>query len=286
VGAQGAEQTIIGQKLGEEEVQRGPDPKTIWDGQQATIDATTRAAQASVTIDQQIAEIHKAQGYTPNKERIGVVQPPSLPTAGAALVPPPVVRPPPPAIIPRPPVPMAMRPPMSQPNFIAAAFPTGGAVRPLIPVPSMPQPVIPLIPPMGLAMSGTMPALSVPVPMMQQMSSHGDGPPAKRARTEEDLEPENVWLSKVNGIINLKVQTPSSTEWTLDGGTVSIPIDMSDTITSLKNMIQDKLGVPAPKQKLVLEGFFLKDTASLAFYNMNSSSIVHLQMKERGGRKK
>ena len=30
------------------------DPKTIWDGQQSTIDATTRAAQNMMTIDQQI----------------------------------------------------------------------------------------------------------------------------------------------------------------------------------------------------------------------------------------
>lgn len=79
VGAQGAEQTIIGKKLGEEE-RTAPrsDSKTIWDGQQSTIDATTRAAQQAITIDQQINrqinEIHKQHGFTAsdaNKERIG-----------------------------------------------------------------------------------------------------------------------------------------------------------------------------------------------------------------------
>ncbi|VDM10668.1 unnamed protein product [Wuchereria bancrofti] len=47
----GAEQTIIGKKLGEEEeAPRGPDPKLIWDGQQSTIDQTTKLAQQSVTL--------------------------------------------------------------------------------------------------------------------------------------------------------------------------------------------------------------------------------------------
>ena len=45
VGEKGAEQTIIGKKLGEEERPAPRDPKTIWDGQQSTIDSTTRAAQ-------------------------------------------------------------------------------------------------------------------------------------------------------------------------------------------------------------------------------------------------
>lgn len=47
VGAQGGEQTSIGKKLGEED-RAGPprpDARHIWDGQQSTIDATTRFAQ-------------------------------------------------------------------------------------------------------------------------------------------------------------------------------------------------------------------------------------------------
>lgn len=34
----------------EEEAPRGPDPKLIWDGQQSTIDQTTKLAQQSVTL--------------------------------------------------------------------------------------------------------------------------------------------------------------------------------------------------------------------------------------------
>lgn len=74
VGEKGAEQTIIGKKMGEEErTMPRSDPKTIWDGQQSTIDATTRAAQQQVTLDQQIHEIQRQHGYQidSTKERIG-----------------------------------------------------------------------------------------------------------------------------------------------------------------------------------------------------------------------
>ena len=67
IGEKGVEQTIIGKKLGEEERQLPrSDPKTIWDGQQATIDATTRAAQQAVSLEQQITEIQRQHGYLPN----------------------------------------------------------------------------------------------------------------------------------------------------------------------------------------------------------------------------
>ncbi|VDN33356.1 unnamed protein product [Gongylonema pulchrum] len=75
----GAEQTIIGKKvptnalllivldktfvfsqLGEEEeAPRGPDPKLIWDGQQSTIDQTTKLAQQSVTLGTSLFSLWK-----------------------------------------------------------------------------------------------------------------------------------------------------------------------------------------------------------------------------------
>lgn len=36
----------------------------------------------------------------------------------------------------------------------------------------------------------------------------------------------------------------------------------------------------------VLQGIFIKDSNSLAYYNVTPSSVVQLQLKERGGRKK
>ena len=40
------------------------------------------------------------------------------------------------------------------------------------------------------------------------------------------------------------------------------------------------------KQKLQYEGIFIKDSNSLAYYNMASGAVIHLALKERGGRKK
>jgi hypothetical protein len=59
VGSQGAEQTIIGKKLGEEESSGPPrpDPRNIWDGQQSTIDATTRFAQQQAQQERLAASV-------------------------------------------------------------------------------------------------------------------------------------------------------------------------------------------------------------------------------------
>lgn len=122
VGAQGAEQTIIGRKLGEEEhTAPRSDSKAIWDGQQSTIDATTRAAQHAITLDQQISEIQRQHGYQPdpNKERIGpkgVVSTPT-PTTSAGTIKPPVA--PPVANIPQPPSVTGQFPPQVSTNLKA-----------------------------------------------------------------------------------------------------------------------------------------------------------------------
>lgn len=36
----------------------------------------------------------------------------------------------------------------------------------------------------------------------------------------------------------------------------------------------------------MFQGMFLKDTNSLAFYNVPPGAVIQLQIKERGGRKK
>lgn len=36
----------------------------------------------------------------------------------------------------------------------------------------------------------------------------------------------------------------------------------------------------------VFQGIFIKDSNSLAYYNMANGAVIHLALKERGGRKK
>lgn len=40
------------------------------------------------------------------------------------------------------------------------------------------------------------------------------------------------------------------------------------------------------KHTTVFQGIFIKDSNSLAYYNMANGAIIHLALKERGGRKK
>ncbi|CAB3405567.1 unnamed protein product [Caenorhabditis bovis] len=128
--------------------------------------------------------------------------------------------------------------------------------------------------------------LGAPKPNTHIMPLKSEGPPAKRQKTEEELEPEDVWLQKVRGNIELIIQLPVSPEFQMDGAIVPFVMDVAAPISELKQKIQDTYGMPASKQKLVSEGFFMKDNLSCAFYNLNNRSLVILQVKERGGKKK
>lgn len=88
--------------------------------------------------------------------------------------------------------------------------------------------------------------------------------------------------------ITLQVQVPltDKSEWKLNGQTFAVTLNLNDTVASLKSKIQDDTGMPPAKQKILYEGMFFKDTNTVAFYNLLSGTTVHLQVKERGGRKK
>ncbi|TMS35347.1 hypothetical protein L596_002771 [Steinernema carpocapsae] len=247
VGAQGGEQNVIGKKLGEVDSGRRPqDTRMIWDGQASTIDATTRAAQQSVSLDQQISEIHKQHGYD---RGIPFPMPPPLPMPVA-----PQNKPPPPQMF---------------EGMMSGAF--GGG--PLLPRPSMAVPLNQVAPHMNMM---NMP----PAPFASD-----EGPSSKRMRLETDLEPEQAWIAKVNGTITVQVHTPASSEWKLSGNAIYITIGVTEKVSELKKRIEDQVEVPVSKIKLVSDGLFLKDNMSLAFYNMYNQSVVQLKLKERGGRK-
>ncbi|CAI4231138.1 unnamed protein product [Auanema sp. JU1783] len=226
VGAAGAEQTVIGRKLGEEE-QAPINTKHIWDGSEETREMHTQRVQNQVTLDQQIHEIQRQHGYIPDpsKERIGAQ---------------PIPKPPPPSASA---IPIPQRAPVPRPQA------------------SIPAPT------------------HAPPPM-------NDGPPAKRQKTEEDLEPESSWLEKVSGNVDLRIQLPKAPDLGFDGNIIALQIDITNSIGELKQRIQELTNMPIAKQKLNFDGFFLKDQSSLAFYNLNNHSLVTVQVKERGGKNK
>lgn len=96
-------------------------------------------------------------------------------------------------------------------------------------------------------------------------------------------------MTTLKGPVTIQVQVPNVSdkpEWKLSGQTLSITIGLSDTIQKLKQSVQVETEMPPAKQKISHDGMFFKDSNSVAFYNLLTGATVHLQIKERGGRKK
>ncbi|XP_066544884.1 splicing factor 3A subunit 1 isoform X2 [Amia ocellicauda] len=317
----GVEETAIGKKIGEEEIQK-PEEKVTWDGHSGSMARTQQAAQANITLQEQIEAIHKAKGLVPEddtKEKIGPSKPSEMPQPAIPSSAPNMSNPAPPITsIPRPPsmpppvrttlvsaVPVIPRPPMTPVVRLAP----GQVLTPMPPMlhaprinvvpmpPSGPHIMAPRPPPM------VVPAAFVPAPPVPQPPSsapspmppshppppHDDEPASKKMKSEDNLIPEEEFLRRNKGPVAVKVQVPNmqdKTEWKLNGQVLNFTLPLTDQVSVIKVKIHEATGMPAGKQKLQYEGIFIKDSNSLAYYNMNNGSVIHLALKERGGRKK
>jgi len=240
VGEEAAQETAIGQKMGEEEKLAGE--KVTWDGHSSSAEAAARAARANISLDDQIAQIHRQKGLIPDQhdsKTVVVAAPPQPAVQQVAMVPPMIV---------------------------------GVPMRPAMVVPT---PVF--VPTRQMA------------PVYIQPSMDDDEPASKRQRTEENLIPEGEFLARNLSPVTFKVmvpQMPDKPEWKLDGQILSLTLQLTDTVNTIKQRIMEELGMPQGKQKLQHENIFFKDANSLAYYNVTPGTMLNLQLKERGGRKK
>merc|ERR1711964_511620 len=87
-----------------------------------------------------------------------------------------------------------------------------------------------------------------------------------------------LMLSTVNGAMQITVKIARGTTITLD-------VNQSDTIRSVKDKVQDWTDIPSEEQRLIFAGKQLEDGRTLSDYNIQNGKTLYYVLKLRGGRR-
>ena len=86
-------------------------------------------------------------------------------------------------------------------------------------------------------------------------------------------------LSTIHLLLKIRDPTHNIYVRTLTGKTVTLEVEISDTIEKIKTKIQEKEGIPPDQQKLFFSGKELEDNLNLEHYNIIYSSTLNLVIK-------